>query len=469
MSGIVFGAIAPHGPIAVREACTDDELELAAGTLTDSTSLRSAARQRPAEILLVATPHSVHVDGALSVVVSARMEGAVAGTDGRTIMLDCEIDRELAASRWTALLDAGVPSVGVSFGGNRLDEAVVPMDWGTLIPFWHLGGRSDPPLRAVVVGPARDLRRRRMSPRDARSPAPPGARASESAFVASADHGHAHAAEGPYGYDEAAAEYDGTIVAQIIDENRLDGLPSIEPAFVERAAADSWWQLLMLHGALGDGWSPSSLVRGADVLRDALRCLHARPRPSQPGEQPRAKVVLELRAASRRQLLLQRLADHLLLEQLAPCGLEIVGEHRDRLRRGLHLGTGIGGEALSPASELLDLPVVHIRHLHRQRGRCNPAVHGNHAESVRKSKAAVVLVRRRDDGERLAGSALGAAGRSRLGERLRRSASIAAQPVGREGERAGAAVPRRRAAGARREAVIGPSAPHSAQLPTCGR
>jgi hypothetical protein len=23
---------------------------------------------------------------------------------------------------------------------------------------------------------------------------------------------------------------------------------------VERAAADSWWQLLMLHGALDDGW-----------------------------------------------------------------------------------------------------------------------------------------------------------------------------------------------------------------------
>jgi aromatic ring-opening dioxygenase LigB subunit len=258
VSGIVFGAIAPHGPIAVREACTDDELELAAATLSGFDELAERCAATDPEILLLATPHSVHVDGALSVVVSARMEGAVAGTDGRTIMLDCEIDRELAALALDGLLDAGVSSVGVSFGGNRRDEAVVPMDWGTLIPLWHLGGRSDPPLRTVVVGPARDL------PAEAhvaagRALADAAERSGKRvAFVASADHGHAHTAEGPYGYDEAAAEYD-ELVAQLIDENRLDELPGIEPSLVERAAADSWWQLLMLHGALGDGWSSELL------------------------------------------------------------------------------------------------------------------------------------------------------------------------------------------------------------------
>lgn len=258
VSGIVFGAIAPHGPIAVREACTDDELELAAATLTGFDELAERCAAAAPEILLVATPHSVHVDGALSVVVSARMEGAVAGTDGRTIMLDCEIDREAAALVLDGLVDAGISAVGVSFGGNRRDEAVVPMDWGTLIPLWHLGCRADPPLRVVVVGPARDLPAethvaagRALADAVARS----GKRV---AFVASADHGHAHSADGPYGFDEAAAEYDD-LVAQAVDGNRLDNLQGLDPALVERAAADSWWQLLMLHGALGDGWSSELL------------------------------------------------------------------------------------------------------------------------------------------------------------------------------------------------------------------
>jgi aromatic ring-opening dioxygenase LigB subunit len=78
------------------------------------------------------------------------------------------------------------------------------------------------------------------------------------AFVASADHGHAHSADGPYGFDEAAAEYD-ELVAQAVDGNRLANLRGLDPALVERAAADSWWQLLMLHGALGDGWSSELL------------------------------------------------------------------------------------------------------------------------------------------------------------------------------------------------------------------
>ena len=258
VSGIVFGAVAPHGPIAVREACTDDELELAAATLAGFEELARRCASTAPETLLVVTPHSAHVDRAMAVVVAARMEGAVAGTDGRTIMLECEIDRELAALALDGLLDAGVAAVGVSFGGNRRDEAVMPMDWGTLIPLWHLGARSDPRLRTVVVSPARDLPAethvaagRALAVAAARS----GLRV---AFVASADHGHAHSPDGPYGYDAAAAQYD-ELVTRLVEENRLEELVHIDPELVDRAAADSWWQLLMLHGALGAGWTSDVL------------------------------------------------------------------------------------------------------------------------------------------------------------------------------------------------------------------
>lgn len=258
MGGIVFGAIAPHGPIAVREACTDEELATAAATLAGFDELARRCAQAEPDVLIVVTPHSVHVDGAMAVVVAARMEGAVAGTDGRTIMLEAEIDRELAAQVLDRLDHAGVPAVGVSFGGNRRDEAVMPMDWGTLIPLWHLGARSEPALQAVVLSPARDL-----SPEAhvaaGRALAEAAARSARRiALVASADHGHAHEPDGPYGYHDAAAEYDALVV-RTVRENALADLVGLDPQLVELAAADSWWQLLMLHGALGDAFLPELL------------------------------------------------------------------------------------------------------------------------------------------------------------------------------------------------------------------
>ncbi len=258
MGTIVFGAICPHGPIAVTETCTDDELELAAATREAFEELGRRAAAADPDTVVVVTPHNVHVQGAMAVVVAGALEGAVAGTDGRTIGLEATTDRELAGLVLGALNDAGVPTVGVSYGGNRIDEAAMPMDWGTLIPLWHLGGRATPPLPAVVVSPARDLSPQAHVDAGRAIGAAIGRSDRRVVFVASADHGHCHDADGQYGYDPASAEYDGTISA-IVGGNRLEELLGLEQAFVERAAADSWWQLLMLHGALGDGWQAELL------------------------------------------------------------------------------------------------------------------------------------------------------------------------------------------------------------------
>ncbi|MGN6672890.1 MAG: extradiol ring-cleavage dioxygenase, partial [Thermomicrobiales bacterium] len=78
------------------------------------------------------------------------------------------------------------------------------------------------------------------------------------AIIASADHGHAHRADGPYGYDPAAADYDKR-VAGLVRANRLGDLLDFDPAFVAAAKADSFWQMLLLHGALGDTWQAEFL------------------------------------------------------------------------------------------------------------------------------------------------------------------------------------------------------------------
>jgi aromatic ring-opening dioxygenase LigB subunit len=123
------------------------------------------------------------------------------------------------------------------------------MDWGTLIPLWYMGGRGDPPVPSVVVSPARDLSSADHQQAGAALARVAAASGKRVALIASADHGHAHDPGGPYGYDPAAREYDEQIV-ELVRGARLDELATWDDAFVERAKADSFWQLLMLDGAL---------------------------------------------------------------------------------------------------------------------------------------------------------------------------------------------------------------------------
>src|SRR5579864_6549879 len=248
---LVFGAIAPHGGLAIAEACSPDERDLAVATRNGMEELgRLFAVARP-DVVVVATPHNVHIASALGVIVSGRVAGGLPGSHP-PIALDVPSDTDLAWSILKAFAEAGLPATGVSFGSNDPATAVAPMDWGILIPLWFMGGRHDPPVPLVVVTPARDLPGSvhvAAGAAIARTAERSGRRI---AFIASADHGHAHLDGGPYGFHEAAARYDA-LIAELIRTNSLERLLEIEAETVEDAKADSWWQMLMLHGATA-GW-----------------------------------------------------------------------------------------------------------------------------------------------------------------------------------------------------------------------
>jgi aromatic ring-opening dioxygenase LigB subunit len=250
--GLVFAAIAPHGGLVIAEACEPGEAHLALSTRKGMERLgRLFAATRP-EVVVVATPHNVHVAGALGVIVAGRVAGHLAGAPP-SVALDLPSDAALAWQMLAALADAGIPSVAVSFGGNDPESAVAPMDWGVLIPVWFMGGRRRPPVPVVVVTPARDLSAEehvRAGEAIARASVASGRRV---AFIASADHGHAHLAHGPYGFDRGAREYDD-LVADLVRRDELHRLAEIPPDLIERAKADSWWQMLILHGATRHGW-----------------------------------------------------------------------------------------------------------------------------------------------------------------------------------------------------------------------
>jgi aromatic ring-opening dioxygenase LigB subunit len=233
---LVFAAIAPHGEVGETTALREAMEEL-------------GRRARRAEVgtAVVVSPHSVHVEGHFAVVTAGRI-GPYA------------VDRGLAGALLAALRDEGLPALGVSYGGNDPAEAELPLDWGTEIPLDFVEAE-----RVVVVSPARD----RPLEEHLRAGAAIARTSGDGAvaLIASADHGHAHDAAGPYGFHEAAAAYDARL-QEILGSGRLDLLPLAE--LVADAKADSLWQLLVLQGAVGEAAGVEVLAYAAPTYYGML-------------------------------------------------------------------------------------------------------------------------------------------------------------------------------------------------------
>jgi aromatic ring-opening dioxygenase LigB subunit len=277
VSGVVVAGIAPHGGIAVAELCTEAELDVAARTREGLEELGRRFQAAAPETIVVLTPHNVHIAGSMAVIVAGRLEGEL-DEDGRRIALSSPVDVELSLALLDNLTRARIPATGVSYGGNRPTEASMPMDWGALIPLWYLGGRLEPPPQVVLVSPARDLPAE-MHVASGRVIAETAAASGRRVgLIASADHGHAHDPAGPYGFDPASAEYDRQIV-EIVQANRLEDLLGMDPAFVVEAQADSWWQMLALHGATNGAFAAELLSYEAATYFGML-CAEFRPTAS---------------------------------------------------------------------------------------------------------------------------------------------------------------------------------------------
>jgi aromatic ring-opening dioxygenase LigB subunit len=209
---LAFACIAPHGDLDEIPQLRTAMEEL--GRRFDAAAVDTA---------IVVTPHNVHVNRHFAVVTAARVG-------------EWEVDRETAA----ALLRADLPILGVSYGGNMIEQAEMPLDWGTEVPLDFMRAK-----RIVVVAPARDLPLEQHLRLGEAIAALPG----RHALIASADHGHTHSADGPYGYHPASVAYD-ELLQEILASDRLDFLPLAE--LVDDAKADSLWQLLVLQGAVGE-------------------------------------------------------------------------------------------------------------------------------------------------------------------------------------------------------------------------
>jgi aromatic ring-opening dioxygenase LigB subunit len=244
---LVFGAIAPHGGDIISQ--------IAAVTATMAktrAAMRELGRRCAAampETVVVATPHGIIAEGVISIGATAMAAGILDGPSGGQVKAVFENDLELVAALEPEMERQGVPYVRL-VGEEKKQSAVLPLDWGALVPLWFTAHPMKPRPKIVVLGPDRNLPREtlvRSGVAVARAAAVSGKRV---AFIASCDLGHAHDPDGPYGFDPASAEHDALYCAAVA-ESDLARLLEWPEEFLETAKVDAFWQTLMLAGALG--------------------------------------------------------------------------------------------------------------------------------------------------------------------------------------------------------------------------
>ena len=114
--GLVFACIAPHGDLAIPEACAPEQAALARATQDGMAQLARRFDAVSPDVVVLLTPHGIHVDGRFAVVLAGRTAGSLA--EAPAIALDLEVDRDLAQGIVDALRAGGVEYVLINFGGS---------------------------------------------------------------------------------------------------------------------------------------------------------------------------------------------------------------------------------------------------------------------------------------------------------------------------------------------------------------
>jgi aromatic ring-opening dioxygenase LigB subunit len=245
--GVVLACITPHGAEIIPELA-GGMFEAFSETRTGMEELARAVKQKEPETIVLATPHNLRLEATIGVVTSEFTEGILEANNG-SVKLRCKCDRKLARYVFEYVKKLGLPVVGANYGTSEGEASCMPMDWGTLIPLWFLVGQNQPKPEIVIVTPSREIPLPSLVAFGGAIAEAAEQLGRKIAFVASADQGHAHRADGPYGFNLASAEFD-KMVRDAVLKGDLESLLSLSPQFVEDAKPDSLWQLAMLQGIL---------------------------------------------------------------------------------------------------------------------------------------------------------------------------------------------------------------------------
>jgi len=250
---LIHACIAPHAGDLIPETVTDQNIVVT--TRQSMYKLGEKLKALAPEVIVIINPHGFRVQGALSVSIAER---AVADW-APDVKLDFEMDLVLANDIADKAVELSVPIVRYIYGASGGPECFIPLDWGAVVPLYFMGHRFTPKPKIVHLSPMRTLpfaTHYEFGRAIGRA-----IKASEKriAFIASADQGHAHDANGPYGYDPASAKYDAWM-QDVVRSGNLDDLLDADPQLVEDGKPDSLWPTLVLAGVLKENPMQAKLL-----------------------------------------------------------------------------------------------------------------------------------------------------------------------------------------------------------------
>lgn len=244
-----YACIAPHAGDLIPE--TVDDQNKVIQTRQAMQSMGTKLEALAPDVIVIVNPHGFRVESAMSISIAERARADWSAD----VKLDFEMEVELAHAIADKAEEAGIPVVRYIYGASGGPDCFIPLDWGAVVPLYFLGHRFERKPKLVHMSPTRTLPfkthyefgrlvGRLLKETDKRI-----------ALIASADQGHAHNVNGPYGYNPASADYDKWM-QETIRSNRLDQLLLANSKLVEDGKPDSLWPTLVLAGALQENPMP---------------------------------------------------------------------------------------------------------------------------------------------------------------------------------------------------------------------
>lgn len=231
---LVFACIAPHGGhllIAPPDPSPVPKCRAAMETM------RLAMQAAKPDCIVILTPHGIYAEGVITVGVSKTGYGEL-----DNLAIDATFDVDMASAWAYHCADRDIPIAPIA----PKDNAPFPLDWGVTIPLVLLGPDANTPI--VVACPARDIPRDKLIDLGEALVDAAEEQGRRVALIVSADQGHGHAPDGPYGYTASSAVYDKAMV-DAVKADDLARLLTWDEAWIEAGLPDSYWQTLALIGA----------------------------------------------------------------------------------------------------------------------------------------------------------------------------------------------------------------------------
>ena len=247
----------PHPPLIIPSVGRGSQRKIPKTVAAYQQVARQVVESMP-EVLVVSSPHAPLYADAFYVSAGPAETGSMARFGAPAERIQSLHDQDLSREVLRLAQEAGLP---VAFGGPRDQD----MDHATFIPLWFV----DRALEEAGFGAGNYLLLRvGLSDLDLESHLAFGQVIAQAVsnlgrravFLASGDLSHTLSESGPYGFAPEGPVFD-QLITRAFDGGNLDELldSAFTPAFCDAAGDCGHRSFLIMHGALGPGWTPELL------------------------------------------------------------------------------------------------------------------------------------------------------------------------------------------------------------------